>query len=48
VEATNGRGWTPLHVAAKCGHVDVARLLLDRGMGWYWCDAALNLGIMQG
>jgi ankyrin repeat protein len=32
--------WTPLHWAAAHGHVDVARLLLDRGMGWYWSDTA--------
>jgi hypothetical protein len=48
VEATDNHGRKPLHVAAKCGHVDVARLLLDRGMGWYWCDGALTLAIMQG
>jgi ankyrin repeat protein len=39
VESKERHGDTPLHVAAWHGHVNVARLLLDRGMGWYWCDA---------
>jgi ankyrin repeat protein len=42
VEASNDDGGKPLHSAAAEGHVEVARLLLDRGMGLYWCDAAQN------
>jgi hypothetical protein len=33
VDAKFTHGSTPLHTAAFEGHVDVARLLLDRGMG---------------
>src|SRR5258707_11046285 len=29
--AQNFGGWTPLHVASERGHVNVARLLLERG-----------------
>ena len=31
VSTTNVVGWTPLLVAAMCGHEAVTRLLLDRG-----------------
>jgi ankyrin repeat protein len=48
VEAANDNGCKILHVAAWHGHVDVTRLLLDRGMGLYWCDAALKRAITQG
>jgi ankyrin repeat protein len=48
VEATDFDEWTPLHMAAEHGHADVVELLLDRGMGWYSCDGALTLAIMQG
>jgi ankyrin repeat protein len=48
VEATNDNGCKILHVAAWNGHVDVTRLLLDRGMGLYRCDAALKRAITQG
>jgi ankyrin repeat protein len=47
VEAATNNGWTILHSAAENGHVDVARLLLDRGMRWYGFGAALKLDIMQ-
>lgn len=30
---TTDKGWTPLMLACKHGHVDIARLLLDRGCG---------------
>jgi ankyrin repeat protein len=33
VESKYDKGAMPLHYAAESGHVDVARLLLDRGMG---------------
>jgi len=29
--ASPQRGWTALHWAAKCGHLDVAKLLLEKG-----------------
>jgi hypothetical protein len=50
VEGTiNGPGHRNfLHLAVRDGDVAVARLLLDMGMGWCWCDAALNLAIMAG
>jgi len=31
INAKNKNGWTPLHLAARDGHVYVARLLLERG-----------------
>jgi hypothetical protein len=41
VNAKDAEGCTPLHLAVLRGRVHVVRLLLDKGMGWYWCDAAL-------
>jgi ankyrin repeat protein len=44
VDAKNHAEETPLHQAAHSGHVDVARLLLDRGIGCYillWCYLSL-------
>jgi ankyrin repeat protein len=45
VDATSGStGLTPLHFAAMKGHMGVTQVLMDRGMGWYWCSAALKHG----
>jgi hypothetical protein len=33
VETTGIHGWKPLHEAALHGHMDVAALLLGKGMG---------------
>ena len=30
-EETDQNGWTPLHVAAYCGNVEIVRMLLGRG-----------------
>jgi ankyrin repeat protein len=48
VNGQNSDGCTPLHFAAEQGHVDVARLLIDKGMGRYRCDAALAWPSWQG
>lgn len=29
--ASDKKGWTPLHIASLFGHRDIAKLLLDRG-----------------
>jgi hypothetical protein len=39
MEAPGIHGWKPLHEAAHNGHVDVAALLLDKGMGRGGCGA---------
>lgn len=31
VDITNGKGWTPLHIASYYGHLEVAQMLLDYG-----------------
>jgi len=31
VNARQDDGWTPLHLAALCGHLEFMQLLLDRG-----------------
>ena len=33
VNHVSDTGWTPLTLACACGHVDVARLLIERGAG---------------
>ncbi len=37
-------GWTPLHIAAQHGHVEVERLLLDKGANK---EAASNVGAVR-
>lgn len=41
--------WTPLHFAAREGHFDVCRFLIDKGVDIHWRDSdgnsALNLAV---
>lgn len=41
IQAVNAQGWTPLHVAAAGGNVDVIGLLLQHGAN---VNAASNIG----
>ena len=38
LEATDQEGNTPLHVAAKCGHVSILQLMLSRGADITVCN----------
>lgn len=35
---------TPLHIAARCGHLDVVRLLINQTLGLVKLDAKNDLG----
>ena len=38
LEATDEEGNTPLHLAAKCGHVDIVELMLSHGVDITVCN----------
>ena len=52
VDTTNKNGYTPLHVAANYGHIEIARILLKSGAGVNTADsdgkAPVNLAAVSG